>query len=80
MINNVSDFSIRLATLQGLDRIVVLYRERINWFKTNKIKQWTGCLKTYNTISDIKLWIREKKFYVVNNRNKIVGAFMVALY
>lgn len=37
---NLENISLNKATLNDLENIIDLYKERINWFKEKQIEQW----------------------------------------
>ena len=65
---------IKKATAEDLDELYKLYEDRVEWFKTKRIKQWSTFTKSHPK-EDFKSLIKDGVIYKAVIGNELVGAF-----
>ena len=68
------NYSFARATINDLDDLLELYKERINWFKEKGIKQWTRYLE-YHPKEEFENIIKNGFYFVMKENDKIIGGF-----
>lgn len=74
---NVENVLLSKATLDDLESIIDLYKDRINWFKENKIDQWTHFLD-YTPRCAFETAIKNEDYFILIKNRKIVAGFEVS--
>ncbi|MBR5251627.1 MAG: hypothetical protein IKV52_02255 [Oscillospiraceae bacterium] len=67
----------RKALPQDIDDVILLYKDRVNWFKWKKISQWTFYL-THHPREEFVRHIADGNYYVVTDGDNIVAGFVVS--
>lgn len=62
------------ATLDDLDKLLDLYKERTNWFKEKGIKQWSKYLEHHPKEEFIDV-IENGYFFIIKEKDNIIGGF-----
>lgn len=70
-------YEVMLASIDKIDSIIDIYRERVEWFKHNNINQWSKYLE-YHPKSEFLNYIKNGKLYLVLNNNTIVGCYVLS--
>lgn len=69
--------SIELATINNLESVLEIFKERVDWFWKNKIIQWD---KNYCKIYDYNYLLnmmKEEKLFVVKENDMVIGTFLL---
>lgn len=76
--DNIGDetLSVRKATIDDLDMIMVLYKDRVSWFKWKKVSQWISFLINHPK-EEFMQYIENDEYYVVTKSGKTVGGFVI---
>ncbi|MED0875670.1 GNAT family N-acetyltransferase [Bacillus mobilis] len=75
--NTVKEYTIRTATEEESDSIIILLKEVAQWLQHKEVDQWQYLLGEEAT-AEILEGIREKYTYVVEKENEIVGTVTVS--
>lgn len=67
-------YTIELASINDINKILDLYSERMKWFKENDIRQWSKYLE-HHPKSEFEETINSKNYYIIKQNNEIVAGF-----
>lgn len=65
------------ATTDDIDEIINLYAERMEWFKENRIKQWSKYLTNHPKKQFIQV-IKKGDYYILKKDNEIIAGFEIS--
>lgn len=68
------NYSFSKATLDDLDNLLELYKERTSWFKENKIKQWSKYLE-HHPREEFEKIINTGYYFVIKENGNIISGF-----
>lgn len=71
---NLENISLNKATLNDLENIIDLYKERINWFKEKQIEQWGEYLEQHPK-SEFEEIISKGYYFILEKNNEIIAGF-----
>lgn len=72
-----NNINFKRAELNDLERILLIYKERINWFKENKILQWRKYLE-HHPKTEFEEIIRRGEYYILLKNNELVSGFQLS--
>lgn len=75
--NTVKEYTIRIASEDESDSIIILLKEVAQWLQDKEVNQWQYLLGEEAT-AEILEGVREKYTYVVMKEDEIVGTFTVS--
>lgn len=65
------------ANIEEIDNIINLYAERMNWFKSNGIKQWSKYLINHPK-EQFEQIITKGDYYIFKKNNEIIAGFEIS--
>lgn len=68
------EYKVEKANVKNLEDILELYRERTEWFKENKISQWTRYLERHPKL-EFKEAIKNGNYYIIKEQENIIAGF-----
>ncbi len=71
------DYKIELADIKDINSILILYSDRMKWFKDNNIKQWSRYLENHPK-EEFEEAIKNGTFYIVKQNDEVVAGFEVS--
>ncbi len=71
------NYKIELANLKDIDSILMLYSDRMKWFKDNNIKQWSRYLKNHPK-EEFEEAIKNGTFYIIKQNDELVACFEIS--
>ena len=70
------NYKIEKAEIEDIENIFKLYMDRMKWFKTNNINQWTRYIQNHPIEEFIQV-INNKEYYIIKNNEEIIGGFQL---
>lgn len=67
-------YTVELASINDINKILDLYSERMKWFKENDIRQWSKYLEHHPKL-EFEETINSKNYYIIKQNNEIVAGF-----
>lgn len=69
-----SNYSFDRASIDDIDKILEMYKERMEWFKEKEIKQWTKYLKHHPKEEFMDI-INKGCYFIIKENSNIISGF-----
>ena len=77
--NKIKDigYELRYAKINEIDKILSIYKERIDWFRTKNINQWQKYLEHHNKDEFLNV-IKKNNLFIICKNNIIIACFEIS--